>query len=221
MFLRFILISLFVVGSLSAQDRTTLSFASDDNHDGPTFTLRNTQLPNTIYIDKIGVDLIVDKNEDNNGGLIKYQTIVKFEGKLEDHQAYPYSGGYLHSWRVNGYFTFFHDDGTQGHPELLTVKFENAVLTSFSSSYYSTGYTMTLQASEDTDPSIAFIPDTLLKAVGVDKYDFEYFENFAFTLTNIKTKEGRSSVPISRSGYFREEWTAEGSFSCAGVNLKK
>ena len=206
---------LFLVIISSYADRiTSFSFASDDFHQGCSFKASSS----TSIAGEGELDLFVDLNEDNVGGLVKFHSIYKFEGWLSNYQVFNYNGGFLHVWTAEGFLEFRHLDPTTGDPVLLTIKFPKAVLTSWSSSVQYTGETLTLQDSEFADPDLRFYPDTLLVDIGVVPMSVEESEDFAITFTRIKTGNNMKFIPIDNNGRFLDEWTSEGSFSASAAD---
>lgn len=201
-----------------AQEITTMSFASDDNRDGPTF--ESTRRNEITTSGEVVLDLFVDRNEDTQGGLVKIQSYFKLSGNLYEYAQYPYGPDILHVWRVRGEITFAHVNPTTNET-LFTIRFDRAVLTSVTPMPDHVGGTMTLQVSEFIDPNMSMTPDTLLNGIGVDLIDLLRSESMAITFTNIKVvgtaAPAMHLVPIDPgSGDFHEPWTAEGSFSCSG-----
>ena len=120
-------------------------------------------------------------------------------------------------WRVKGKGIFVHKNGGVPTAEnLLTIKFESAVLTSISQSQFTTGETMTLQTSDPVDQSLMLFPETLLPGINVTPNTIWRNKDLAFTFTNIKTSNNNQVIPIDFTGSFLDEWTSEGSFSASG-----
>lgn len=202
---------------LSAQQRTTFSFASDRNHDGPVFRFVHPgSVPNEVYIDYEDADLIVDKNGDTTGGLITFQSKMKLSMRLTEYLVVPWGPNFLHIWKAEGGFHFEHNIAGPGN-ELLFVDFRDAVLTSLSSRPDRTGGSMTLQVSEGPDGALRFTPQNMMVAAGISDHTLALKESFAFTLTNIISDDvdDNSTIPLSPSGEFHTRWTAEGSFSAS------
>lgn len=207
-----LLMSLFCYGfGLTALEIISFSFASDDNHRAPTFI---SSSGNQIY-GKSEVYLFVDKNNDNNGGVIKYQAYFKFEGDLYDYKIIPYQNGYLHVWSVKGIYKFYHMDPVHSSPPILEVKFYNSVLTSWSASPNYIGETMTLQDYERVDPNMTFISYSILNGIGIPQTYLVRHETFAFTFTDIRATTGSVPIPVNSNGEFLTKWNSEGSFSAS------
>jgi hypothetical protein len=193
--------------NLSAQEVTTFSFASDDHHAGSTFQMNG----NFSFIGDGEVFLLVDKNDDTYGGLVKYQCKFYYYCVLSDYYQYNYNGGYIHVWTARGIVRFHHIDSTTGYPPVLTIEFSKALVSSWSANSDSIGDTMTIQDGERIDPNITFQPYPMLIGIGVDPSGLVERESFAFTLTDIK---GNISINPD-TGAFLGEWYSEGSFSAS------
>jgi len=187
-------------------EATYFSFASDDHHDGPTFSS-----PDSKYIYGHGsYDLIVDVNEDLGGGQVTFQTEFKLTGLPYDYQLIPCGGAWLHIWKVKGDFSFYHYS-QPGNPQLLEVRFEEAVLTSLSPNPDSISETMTLQGNQPSDPNLKFTAFPLLDCV--IQTSLGKSRDFAFTFTNLR---GLSDPVIDlNDGRWLDEWVSEGSFSAS------
>ncbi|MEM1206974.1 MAG: hypothetical protein AAGN66_27320 [Acidobacteriota bacterium] len=204
----------------SPASAVTFSFASDDNHDGPTFHGQRTFSPNditaatTMSADSlVNVDLMVDVNDDKTGGVVTYQATLRFEGEINNWNVSPQGGGFLHSWEVSEGKIHFDQLGT-GSP-ILTITFESALFTTYSPSTDYLGSTATLQGSEEVDNSIKFVAHPVLAGIGVSSSLLSASEDFAFTFTNLRLPNG-SALPLIRFGYFWDSWVSEGSFSAHG-----
>lgn len=190
-----------------SQQFTTFSFASDDTHDGPVFKFHS----GTAIEAKTEVDLMVDVNDDNNGGQITFQSLFRFRGEAYDYMVVPCGSNWLHVWKVKGEGNFTHIDPTMANT-LLKFGFEQATLTSISPSQSVLGQTLTLQVFDRVDPSFGLSPDTILVGAGVDPFELVERKDLAFTFTKanfgkfVKLNEGR----------WGDEFTTESSFSASG-----
>ncbi|MEM8932997.1 MAG: hypothetical protein AAGE94_17560, partial [Acidobacteriota bacterium] len=141
----------------------TFSFASDDNHDGPTWQGNSGgSMPDDIahgasydLSGAIEVDLIVDTNGDAAGGLVTFQSVVSLGGSISGVTFTARGGGYLNTWDVTGGALHFAQQGT-GLP-ILTIYYDQAVLSTYSPTFYNVGQTATLQSSSDVDPGLSFV----------------------------------------------------------------
>jgi MYXO-CTERM domain-containing protein len=203
-----------MLSALAAAD-TTFSFASDSNNDGPTFEgLAPSSIVDGEALDASGdviVDLLFDANGDLPGGGSSFNSFFNFDADTTDYNVTAFGGNFIHSWTMSGSFDFV-ETGTG--LTVLTIAFENALLTSFSSSSTALGTTATLQSSEDVDPGLAFTPGNPLIGLGIT--DLSANEGFAFTLTNIVSLAG-GSVGLTQQGAFVGDWQSEGSFSAVAV----
>lgn len=193
----------------SAQNFTTFSFAADDTHDAPVFTF---EAFGAIRADAI-VNLKVDVNEDNQGGLVEFQSNFFFTGEVYTYNVVPCGSNWLHIWKVRGSFNFHHF-GIHLPGGLLGVTFEEAVLTSLSPYSNRTGQTLTLEVSDSVDPSLTFSPYSRLVGAGVPS-SLSSGLDFAFTFTKARDKNYNQHIPMFHL-IWTEEFTTEGSFSASG-----
>lgn len=197
----------------------TLSFASDDNHDGPTFRGNSGGSAPSDLVEASGlsidgivnVDLMVDKNGDATGGVVTLPSRFFFAGSISGYTLTPRGSGWVIQWDVNGSFAF--TDATT-NALLLTVNFDNALLTTFSPNINTLGQTATLQSSNDVDSGLSFTATSLfLSKVGVSAFSLSNSEDFAFTFTNLRNIDGGGGLPMIDHGLFLRNWASEGSFS--------
>lgn len=195
------------------------SFASDDFHNGPTFSGSTFSITG-----KARVDLMVDQQADFEGGVVILPSTFVLEGNLNSYQVVPVAGGnFLHIWTVDGYFQFNHYDVVFGIPQLLFSQFKYAALTSLSPSPFQAGETMTLQDSQPADGNVVFVDGREVEAVLDMKYPPDYVgfgSDFAFTFTNVRIAGSVVGPPpkIHDDGSFSDPWESEGSFSASGGN---
>ncbi|MEM9592955.1 MAG: hypothetical protein AAGD06_01740 [Acidobacteriota bacterium] len=201
----------------SPASAVTFSFASDDNHDGPTFhgapTFSTDDITDAAQMSvdsTVNVDLMVDLNDDKAGGVVTFQATMTFGGSIQIWDQASQGGKYLHSWEVSEGTIHFAQLGT-GTP-ILTITFESGMFSSFSPQYYYLGSTATLQSSEEVDSSIRFTAHPLLQGIGVSGTQLSTSEDFAFTFTNVRIPNG-SSLPLIRHFLFWDSWVSGGSFS--------
>jgi hypothetical protein len=161
----------------------TFSFASDDNHDGPTWLFDADQL--WTYGD-VGVDLLVDVDEDGPGEAVVFEDAV-FEADITlDYQSTADLGGglYLHIFTASG--TASWNDLAGG--ALLDLEFFSGVMTAVSDSADAISSTATL-AGEDFDMGAAvYTPGQPLIDLGLTQLVDP--QDFAFTLTDINDGAG-------------------------------
>ena len=201
----FLLLSATTLFAMS--ETTNFSFASDDHHNGPTFTSPGGD---QIY-GRARVDLMVDVNEDLGGGQVTFQSEFKFEGRTYDYMVIPCGSAWLHIWKIQGAFVFSHFS-LPGNPGLLEVSFEEGVLTALSPSDTYIIETMTLQVNRPSDQTLTFTPFPLLGCV--IQTPLQESLDLAFTFTNL---HGLSQPQIDiNNGAWLDEWQAEGSFSASG-----
>ncbi len=193
-----------------------VSFASDDYHEGPTFTGYASNIHG-----KARVDLMLDRQGDFEGGVVIFPSWFTFEAEMVSYNVIPQGANFLHIWDLRGDFRFEHYDPFLGSPFLLGTRFENAVLTSLSPNPGQAGETMTLQGSQSTDGAVVFQDGTLFEAVVNNPYPDNYIgigSGFAFTFTHVRVGDFVGAPPKLSSGKFKEEFKAEGSFSGEGGN---
>ncbi len=190
---------------------TQFSFASDSEHQRPTFTGSREM----IYA-KAEVNLMLDQNQDTYGGSATFLALLEMKAEIREHRLYNIDNQWLHVWKVYAEFGFTHLNPALNAP-ILSVKCKEALLTSWSPRVDQLGETMTLQDCESTDPSLTMISEKLLRGIGIPQETLEKGENFAFTFTKIQPTSLVSTpfVRLDRSGYFLDEWKSEGSFSAS------
>ena len=207
--------------AVSAQPQpTNFSFASDDNHDGPTFFLfAPTSLDDGAGVSldgDVNVDLVVDLNDDVNGGLVTFQSTLDFDAELYDYQIVPWGADWVHQWRARGTIYLSHLDGAAASL-ILRIGFDNALVTSWSADPTTLGQTVTIQDGEKIDPGILFSAGPFLTGLDVFNSTLAKGESFAFTLTNVRDAGTLKHFPkIDTTGKFLDKWIAEGSFSASG-----
>lgn len=193
-----------------------VSFASDDYHEGPTFTGLDAKIQG-----RARVDLMLDQQGDFEGGVVIYPSWFTFEAEMVKYDVIPWGANFLHIWDLRGSFSFNHYDVALGSPFLLGTKFEHAVLTSLSPNIGQAGETMTLQGSQSTDASVVFRDGGPFEAVVNLNYPDDYIglsSGFAFTFTHVRVGDFVGAPPNLSSGKFKDEFKAEGSFSGEGGN---
>jgi len=193
-----------------------VSFASDDFHEGPTFTGLGPEIHG-----KARVDLMLDQQGDGEGGVVIFPSWFSFDAKMVNYKVIPWGANFLHIWDFEGSFSFNHYDVLLGGPFLLGTKFERAVLTSLSPNVNQAGETMTLQDSQSADAAVAFQDGGPFEAVLNLVYPNDYISlgsGFAFTFTHVRVGTFGFAPPLLSGGQFKEEFVAEGSFSGEGGN---
>jgi len=193
-----------------------VSFASDDYHEGPTFTGLGADIHG-----KARVDLMLDRQGDFEGGVVIYPSWFTFEARIVNYQVIPWGANFLHIWDLSGSFSFNHYDVGLGSPFLLGTKFDHAVLTSLSPSATQAGETMTLQDSQSADAIVVYQDGGPFEAVVNLVYPDDYIglgSGFAFTFTHVRVGDFGSVPPNLSGGKFKDEFKAEGSFSGEGGN---
>ncbi len=218
LFLFALLLVLLLIPSLSFAGEiptTNFSFASDTYYNGPTFSGGKNYIKSGAEI-----DLMVDLNNNGIGGTVTFLSRLDLKAETHSYQVFFIGSQYLHMWKVYAEMTFVHLNDPI-FPPLLTIAFKEGLLTSWSPSPYTLGETMTLQNSQSADPSIYMFPHPLLNGIGVSKYHLGASRDIAFTFTNVRTLDTGGLVKLSKSGYFENEWIAEGSFSASGGLVKE
>lgn len=193
-----------------------VSFASDDYHEGPTFTGLGPEIHG-----KARVDLMLDQQGDFEGGVVIFPSWFTFEAKMTNYKVIPWGANFLHIWDLEGSFSFNHYDVGLGSPFLLGTRFKNAVLTSLSPNVGQAGETMTLQDSQSADVNVVFQDGGPFEAVVNLVYPNDYISlgsGFAFTFTHVRVGDFGTTPPTLSGGQFKDEFKAEGSFSGEGGN---
>lgn len=201
----------------------TFSFASDDNHDGPTLVGHSGgSMPDDINDaaafsadGTVNVDLMVDLNDDAAGGIVIFPAELELGLDVANYTLTPRGGNFIHQWDVSGKFQFRHAGTGQ---LLLAVSFENGLFTSWSPNIATLGETATLQDNDGVDSAITFNTYTLLKGIGVTNASVLFSEDFAFTLTRIRSLVF-TGLPFLDHGQFLHGWVSESSFSAHATGL--
>jgi len=208
---------LILVGAAAwAKPPIYVSFASDDYHEGPTFTGLGPEIHG-----KARVDLMLDQQGDFEGGVVIFPSWFTFDAKMVNYKVIPWGANFVHLWDFEGSFSFNHYDVLLGSPFLLGTKFERALLTSLSPSATQAGETMTLQDAQSADASVVFQDGGPFEAVVNLIYPNDYIgvgSGFAFTFTHVRVGAFGTVPPNLSSGQFKDEFMAEGSFSGEGGN---
>ena len=193
-----------------------VSFASDDYHEGPTFTGYGS-----VIEGKARVDLMLDQQGDFEGGVVIFPSWFSFKAEIVKYTVIPWGANFLHIWTLSGSFGFNHYDVFFGN-FLLGTKFDTAVLTSLSPSATQAGETMTLQDSQSADANVVYGDGGPFEAVVNLNYPDNYVgvsSEFAFTFTHVRVGTFGFTPPnVSTDGKFKDEFQAEGSFSGEGGN---
>jgi hypothetical protein len=206
----------FVSAAAWAKPPIYVSFASDDFHEGPTFTGYAAEIHG-----KARVDLMLDQQGDFEGGVVIFPSWFTFEAKIVNYKVIPWGANFIHIWDLDGSFSFNHYDVLLGNPFLLGTKFQTALLTSLSPSATQAGETMTLQDAQSADAVVAFQDGGPFEAVVNLIYPNDYVSwgsGFAFTFTHVRVGDFGTTPPNISGGLFKDEFKAEGSFSGEGGN---
>lgn len=199
---------------LNAREDISFSFASDDNHEAPTFY--TTAAPTSTVYGSGKLKLIVDLNKHSGGGTVEYFCYFNLKCRTSNHIVTAFGPGFVHNWRASaGSIVFRHIDPVHGNPTILRITFNSAIITSWSPAGNIAGPTMTLQVSEKLDPNIIFTVFPKLQGIGVPALVEE--EDVSLTLTDITTNAGNMTIPLNAAGQFLEVWKSEGSFSASAV----
>jgi len=207
----FVILSFVFVSGVFAVDPSyvTFSFSSDDFHNSYTFYGGGDNQERSIRGRGI-YDLVIDLNEHNTGGLVTFLSTFNLTARIIDYKLCEINNGYIHQWTVNGSYIFRHYK-SPNNETLLTVKFRNALLTSWSPTPDKAGPTMTLQDSRYVDSDIAVVPGKPLVNIGIKNLDKPV--DFAFTLTHIVDSDGDGLLQLNDQGAILEKWNSEGSYS--------
>lgn len=207
----------------------TFSFASDENHDGPTFQdLDVTVAPDVgqgtsppDVSGKVEVDFKIDVNGDTPGGLTIIPATFDFEGVFTSQGTTPVGGETLHWWRMDGSYSF-----TDLSASLLKkVDFQGAIFTALAPDASAISDSATIQANSASSTLSPTLGQGLIDR-GFTAGDGEFaMTDFAFTLTNIRTYPGGAKgVPVinpegSSIIHLGEAWISEGSYSATSTYL--
>ena len=191
---------------------TTFSFASDRNHDAPTFQSKGGL--DILNVDDTVFDLIVDMNSDAAGGLVTFQSLHSFVVQLSDHTSTPCGAGFLHTWKAKGLVTFSHFNGNTGFPMILRIIVGEGVFSSYSPNSNTLGDTATLQESNAVSGGSIFTAGAQLIGIGVPQAAIDLQQGYAYTFTYIRDTAGNPYPAINlKTGEFTDAWVSEGSFS--------
>ncbi len=198
---------------------TLFSFASDSNHNGPTF---KGYAGTTTIAGGAEVDFMIDTNNDTYGGLITILSNFNLKGEGYDYNVFNIGSQYLHVWKFYSEMTFSQANGGSVK-DILGIGFKEGVLTSWSPSPDTLGETMTLQCNQSADQSIYMNAYALLNGIGIPSYYLSSSKDVAFTFTNVRSLEPNGNinnlVNLSK-GIFKDNWKAEGSFSASAAAEK-
>lgn len=181
-----------------------VSFASDNNADGPTFrgntgVLNDGSAGSLDFL--VNTTLLLDADEDGPAPAVAYNTIFRFEGILTGYARTNIGGLWLHSWNLAGSATWTDAQNTL----VLGLSFQDAVFSSFSTS------STTMNSSggiQSVSPAAAS---------GLIAVEFPENVDFGFTLTAIRRDDNGQRVAVGNDGSFRAPWSSEGSFSATLV----
>jgi hypothetical protein len=210
--------------TVAAAADITFSFASDSNADGPTFFGGFDEMKGNHILDgedhddddgDVIVGLIVDENGDAPGGDTTLSSVFSFEAMTTSYSVAAFDGGFVHQWTAEGFFTFTQ---TGTGLEVLRIRFENALFTSWSANQFELGTTASLQSSTGIDPELEFHAGEALIAQGITDADISTNEGFGFSLTNIRSAEFPGlPLHLFANGDFAHHWISEGSFSATAA----
>jgi len=227
LFATLVCLSLVTAGAQAA----TFSFAADDNDDGfsihvaPTLLIEGTSFD---FYGEIENDFIVDVNGQPPGGTTTFtDAIFEFDATFTEYAALAFGGHVVHHWTLGGPAlagpSFVVKDASG--VEILTIHFQDALMTSFSSSFTTLGGSATIHGNADTDAGLTFVAGpALTAATGLTSADLLIDEDFALTLTAIHPSRGGGAVPLidlpqddQTSIKVPEEFAAEVSFSAEAL----
>lgn len=196
---------------------STFSFAADTNFDGPILqggpTTANTSLirdGSTQNSDgTVQVNFTWDPDGDGPGGSVVIPSKLELLADSTSYSKINVGGIWIHTYVFKGSYEFRQQSD---NAMLMSVAFNSGVWTSASASEFAWGSTATLQCSEGIDGSLSFTAGAPLGFI-----DLSSSENFAFTLTDIRTLNGGGPVPIGADGTPQAFWKSEASWSAQAV----
>lgn len=202
-----------LAGSASAG---ILSFAANDNFDGPEFRASSaTTIADGRTLDLSGAVLVNLTYDPDGDGALPPLPVIHSELRVialtRDYSLTPFAGQFIHSWRMDGTAQFLNPvDSTL----VLAITFANALFTSQSATPGFLGTSATLQGNIASDPALTFTtgPTSPLNAG-----DFSAQQDFAFSLSDLRKISGTGRPAVSSSGEFPDLWRAESSFVASGV----
>ncbi|TVQ53482.1 MAG: hypothetical protein EA377_07860 [Phycisphaerales bacterium] len=196
----------------------TFSFASDSIDNGPAFGGGGAGAQDQLGTgtgSPLNLTLLVDPDSTTPGGVASFDASFNFTATAIDHDFTTFGSAVVHNWLLNGSFSFV--DNVSGD-DILTISFNEAIMTSVSNSGLALGSTATIQASQDLSPSnLTFTPGAALTSLGITAADLSAQENFSFTLTNILSTTGTSHPMLGSNGTWQQAWLADGSFSASAI----
>jgi len=194
----------------------TFSFASDSHLQGPVFmgdqVAGQNQLTNFAPLNNL--TLLVDPDNTVPGGVTSFDASFNFSASTSAYQSSSFGGVTVHQWVLNGSFQFV---DTISNLDILTVNFNQAIMTNVSSSGSSLGSSATLQSSFDVDPGLTFTAGAALNLIGITSADISSMQDFAFTLTSIREHLTNNLPVLGAGGDWTMPWTSEASFSATAV----
>lgn len=205
-----------VLATSAASADITFSFASESHEDGPVFLGENSGGSNELsnFASPNSVNLLVNPDSTMPGGISSFNAAYSLNTTTTFYQSVGFGPVTTHQWVLDGSFSFV---DTSSNDLILTVMFNEAVLTSVSGSSSTMGSTATLQSSLDIDAGLTFIAGPALNAIGIDSANLSQSQDFAFTLTNIQEMSGSGLPSLGMDGSWTDSWTSEGSFSASAI----
>jgi hypothetical protein len=195
-----------------------ISFASDNNSDGPTFQgAGGAPGSNPMFRDggplsggNVDVNLLIDADENGPGVATPVSTVFLSNITLTNNsQQALLGGGFVHGYRASGFYEF---RLASTLATLLRVEFSNAYFASISNVATALGSSATLQANDQTSSINVITATGALSGLG-------QMRDFAFTLTAVQAPGG-NNVPVRPDGSINLpefQWTSEGSYSARVV----
>ncbi|MBL8964759.1 MAG: hypothetical protein KF787_11390 [Phycisphaeraceae bacterium] len=206
-----------ILAIAGAAQASTFSFAADSNFDGPILqggpTTSNTSLirdgSSQNSDGAVQVNFTWDPDGDGPGGSVVIPSRLELLASSTLYSKTNVAGIWIHTYTFQGSYEFRQQSD---NVLVMAVQFGSAVWTSVSASEFTWGSTATLQSSEQIDGSIAFASGAPLGFI-----DLSSSENFAFTLTDLRSLNGGGLVEIESDGTPRSLWKAEASWSAQAV----
>lgn len=219
------MVALVALPSTVQAQQICFSMAAETNEDGPQlYGIPNVFINEAAAFSADGeVDgvLLVQPFCDS-GSVVQRKVEVFYGSEAWNYLQQPFSWGMrIHNWSNRGYLIFW-DRAT--NDRLLTIEFNNALLTSWSPSAQNMGKTATWQVSERVDPNMTFTAGpalvNIMAAAGFPANQLHFNEQAALTLTNLRDAGGHSFfAPLDPvTGEWLKEWLADSSFSAVAGN---
>ncbi len=205
-----------LVGACGVAWADTFSFAADSNLDGPILRGEPTTANTSKILDgsplnldgTVIVDFRWDPDEDGPLNPVTIESQFDLLAESTNYSKANFSGIWIHTYTFGGSYEFRR---TSDNVLVFSATFAKAVFTTVSAGEFSWGQTASIQSSDSTDPTITFTPGPALGPL-----DLSQSEDFAFTLTNLRTGAG-GQVGVNGSGAPTDTWRSEASWSAQAI----